>query len=689
MDIGGSFVGTTANNIRFADGVEFSAESAISPLLTVSAPIGLQMGQNPSAIAVTRTGHTLRSPNPFAPIIRTSPQTAGLQVKPNQTPALVGGDVTLDGGVVSAPQGRVEIVSGADGSVRLTPVSQGWQFNADSLQAYRDIVFTNRSVIEASGAGNTAIVLVGKTIAFNNGSIALMTTQGFQSAAVLQIKASEALHLFGMDQSGTFSSSLISDVVAGTGADITIVAPQITLSNTVAIQSRAFGKSQAGNIRINASAIQVDRQTDPSTNLRTRLESVAQGQSNSGMLTISTDQLRVLNGAIFSISNLGSGRGGDFTVNANTVKIDGMALLNQQPSLLIATALGKGNAGNLRLNTQELSVTRGGAISTATLASGNAGRLEINATRSIEVSGSLPTTLGSSAVSKIESGGTIVPRTVQQALGLPPIPSGDAGSITINTPALSITDGARIRVDNEGSGNAGTLRVNANSIYLKGSTIAAATAGGEGGNVSLQAQTLLLRDRASITATAGGAGNGGNITIQSPIILGLENSDIVANAVRGQGGNIQITTQGLFGLAYRERLTPDNDITASSEFGINGNVNITNLGVDPNSSLVELPANLIDSSQQIAKGCADTRGSQFVVTGRGGVPTNPIERSDHDRTWVDLRPLAPSNQAARVPSTPVLVEATNWKRDRNGKIQLIAEQPIYREIAASCAPSQF
>jgi filamentous hemagglutinin family protein len=89
LDIGGSFVGTTANSIRFADGVEFSADRAIAPLLTISVPIGLQMGQNPGAIAVNGTGHTLQLPTSSAPLIRTSPYT-GLQVQPNQTLALVG-----------------------------------------------------------------------------------------------------------------------------------------------------------------------------------------------------------------------------------------------------------------------------------------------------------------------------------------------------------------------------------------------------------------------------------------------------------------------------------------------------------------------------------------------------------------------------------------------------------------------
>jgi filamentous hemagglutinin family protein len=673
LNIGGSFLTTTANIIKFADGVEFSATNP-NPLLTVSVPIGLQMGQNPGAIAVNGTGHTLQLPSTYAPVIKTGPPTARMQVKSNKTLALVGGNVALNGGVLSAPQGRVEIVSGAGGDIRLTPVSQGWHLNADSLQSYRDISLTNRSSLEASGAGNTAIQLMGKTIQILNGSIALMVTQGLQSPGSFQIKASEAFQLSGTDQSGKFGSFLISDVFAGTGAEMRISAPQITLSNTAMIHARAFGKSQAGNVTIDASTIQIDGQADRNPGIRTRIAASTLGQSNARILKISADQLQIINGGIISASTLGSGLGGDVVVVANTVKLDGVSPFPGQSSLLTVSALGSGNAGNVNIQTQVLSVTGGSTLNTSTLASGNAGNLVINATRSIEVSGGAPPLNGVIDGSEIASAATIVSPELQQRLGLPPVPSGTAGNLTINTPLLSVLNGATIKVDNQGLGNAGSLRVNANTIDLKGgSTIEAATAVGEGGNLSLQAQTLLLRDRSSITATAGGAGNGGNITINSPIILGLENSDIIANATKGQGGNVNIDTQSILGLKYRTALTPENDITASSEFGVSGNVDVQTIGVAPNSGLVALPVDLIDASQQIATGCNSNQGASFIITGRGGVPANPIQGLKIDRPWQDPRSI-PKNDIATIPN-PQLIEATTWQLSPQGQPQLIAVNP--------------
>jgi filamentous hemagglutinin family protein len=66
LNIGGSFIGTTANSIKFSDGVEFkAADTTTPPLLTMNVPVGLQLGANAGAIQVqgadlrVKTGQTL------------------------------------------------------------------------------------------------------------------------------------------------------------------------------------------------------------------------------------------------------------------------------------------------------------------------------------------------------------------------------------------------------------------------------------------------------------------------------------------------------------------------------------------------------------------------------------------------------------------------------------------------------
>jgi filamentous hemagglutinin family protein len=94
LDVGGSFLASTADSIFFADGVEFSATNPqAGSLLTVSVPIGLGFSRNIGQISVRGLGHNLISQR-FLPVVRDfTPR--GLQVRPERTLALVGGDIDL------------------------------------------------------------------------------------------------------------------------------------------------------------------------------------------------------------------------------------------------------------------------------------------------------------------------------------------------------------------------------------------------------------------------------------------------------------------------------------------------------------------------------------------------------------------------------------------------------------------
>lgn len=86
-----------------------------------------------------------------------------------------------------------------------------------------------------------------------------------------------------------------------------------------------------------------------------------------------------------------------------------------------------------------------------------------------------------------------------------------------------------------------------------------------------------MRQNSGISATAGNNGNGGNITINQPFIVAMpsENNDITANAFQGKGGKISIGTPGMFGISFKAQATPlTSDITASSQFGVSGTVQV-------------------------------------------------------------------------------------------------------------------
>ncbi len=94
------------------------------------------------------------------------------------------------------------------------------------------------------------------------------------------------------------------------------------------------------------------------------------------------------------------------------------------------------------------------------------------------------------------------------------------------------------------------------------------------------------------------------------------------------------------------------DINASSEVGsqFDGTIDINTLDADPNRGLINLPVVPVDT--QVAQGCTagSLARSQFIVTGRGGLPANPGEALSTDAVQVDLVTLKPE---ADKPSTNV------------------------------------
>ncbi|MEC5028836.1 MAG: S-layer family protein, partial [Oscillatoria sp. PMC 1051.18] len=240
----------------------------------------------------------------------------------------------------------------------------------------------------------------------------------------------------------------------------------------------------------------------------------------------------------------------------------------------------------------------------------------------------------------------------------------------------------------------------ASEIFLnRDATFSASTASGEGGNIQLDlADLLFLRGDSVISAEAGGTGDGGNVNIDATFIVAIANSDIIANAFQGRGGNIQINAQSVFGTQFRPQLTPTSDINASSEFGIDGVVEIDTPDLDPNQGLVSLPEEVIDLAGLIVEGCGVAEeANEFIVTGRGGLPPNPGGTNPSETILVDLgnENLGNSTDNSRdrlSDSTKVesslpdrIVQAQGWIIGDRGNVILTATPPTVTPQSTSPA----
>ena len=145
LDIGGSFVGSTAESIRFTGNSEFSATNPTSLLpLTISVPIGLQLGTSSQDIRVQDTGYATFAPRPL-----TVDTSSSLNVDPGQTIALVGRNVFLDSGSLFAPAGHIELSGVRSGIVNVNLAAT--DFDYTNVAQFGNVELSSQSLVNASG----------------------------------------------------------------------------------------------------------------------------------------------------------------------------------------------------------------------------------------------------------------------------------------------------------------------------------------------------------------------------------------------------------------------------------------------------------------------------------------------------------------------------------------------------------
>jgi large exoprotein involved in heme utilization and adhesion len=572
----------------------------------------------------------------------------------------VSGDVTISGvkdyrsGIFSYLGGGAK---GKGGNINLTAGS---------------LFLTDGAQISAStfGIGDANSVLVqakdSVSVARNSGIFSIVESGAVGNGGDVNITA-PTLSLTDGSQLSTFVSGASKNLPAGFGIAgnvIVDVSGNITISgvNSLSGISSYLGtgaKGKGGNINITASSLSV---TDGAT-----LIASTGGEGDAGNIQINATDSVTFSGtssssgfssALFTNTSPNSkGKGGDIAVNTNVLRVSDGAVLN-------AGTRNNSNGGNITVNARQVEAINGGQFLTSTNGSGNAGKITLNATEQVNVNGSDPTF--NDRVAKF-------------------------GTRVANSEAVS---GFFVR--SQGSGIAGDIEVTSPQIRLdNGGKLNAESASGNGGNINIiNSDLLLLRRNSSISATAGlaqGFGNGGNITINAKTIAAVpkENSDITADAFEGSGGNVTITTDGLFGIAPADDLTSFSDITASSKLGVQGQIDITQPDVQPTQGLVELPGQILDASDQIASVCPNGNTAsrplgEFVVSGRGSLPPNPLELMPGTTSLSPLATLDGQSSAnlpktsptPAIPPTPTaIVEAQGWVKTAQGKIALVASAP--------------
>jgi filamentous hemagglutinin family protein len=171
-------------------------------------------------------------------------------------------------------------------------------------------------------------------------------------------------------------------------------------------------------------------------------------------------------------------------------------------------------------------------------------------------------------------------------------------------------------------GDAGTIILQvAGPISLsQNSAITTEAKGAGGGRIKLETnQPLQLTQSNLSTSVQDGTGNGGDVTIKAKFVI-LENGKIIARANEGNGGNLNITTTGV----YRFPPPAASPIDATSKKGVNGVVTIQAPDSDVSGQLLALPNKVSSTEEQLKKPCsAQDQTSSFTLSNGDGTPTRP------------------------------------------------------------------
>ncbi len=567
LNIGGSFLASTASSLKFADGTEFSAKSPQSaPLLTISVPIGLQFEPAAGEIHVQGSG---ASREVMPDVNRLLNREAGLQVKPDQTLALIGGNVALEGGILTTDGGRIELgsVTGV-GLVSLTPIFKGFSLSYGGVQNFGNIQLLKQAAVDASGEGGGDIQLTGKVITLTDGSQIHTTTFGSKPGGTLVVNAQELVKVTGISLDGMFPSRLGTETdtnATGTAGNLTINTHQLLVENGAFFSAGTFGKGQAGHLTINAESVQV---SGKSANGRyaSGLSSQAfpDSSGNAGNLMINTHQLLIQGGAFVSAGTFGKGNGGSLNVKADSVRVIGKSA-NDSASGLSTQAESKssGNAGNLTINTRELLIQDGGYVSASTKNVGTGGNLTVNAAESVQVTGN-DSSLSSQAF---------------------PDSSGNAGNLMINTHHLLIQGKAFVSAGTYGTGNGGSLNVKADSVQVIGksadglsggglSTKAESSSSGNAGNLTINTRELLIQDGGYVSASTKNVGNAGNLTVnaaESVKVIGKSADNSDASSLSSQAESSSLGNAGNLMINTHQLLIQGGAFVGTGTFGTTGN----------------------------------------------------------------------------------------------------------------------
>jgi filamentous hemagglutinin family protein len=622
LDLAGSFLATTASSFKFGEGREFSAiNPQAAPLLTVSAPIGLQFGQKIGSIDLLGANLAMSTIGPSL--------------------GMIGGDINIINGKVEAFAGPLDIGAVGEGErVGLVPMGLGWKADYTGVKLFKDIQIkqANLSLIAVNNTQGTEnisadIHLQGQRISINERSSLFYSSSEISNPnrpiGKIRLDASQAIAI---DNSRLFANSDGSTATP----DISITTGILSVVSGGWIVTRQVGEGLGGNIAIDAREQVVVSQGAPSnrfTSISTFNDS--QGGRSGGNIKVLSPKLSVSDGGDVGTLLVGQGKAGDIELKVDSLVVSGEARLPSQLSSGVSLDSRGGDSGNVTITARTIDAIDGGTISSNNSRSGTTGEIVINATDRVRVSGFAAYGISSRIYTNNSTRSPQVSSFQKKAPG-----------IKINTKELLIENGGDIETQMLSDGNARDIELNVDQLTVRGispllsigddgigfygtSGIASSKLNGvgNGGDIRIRARSVKVLEGGSINSDISTSdasslgyprtpekvfqGRAGNISIEASDLVLVEGnsprpiqqnttiygtsqiSSNVSVSGNGQGGNITIKTGNL---QVRSGGEIQSDIYGRGQAGeveiIAGDVSVVGVGRDKFASQISSTAHI-------------------------------------------------------------------------------------------------
>jgi len=369
-------------------------------------------------------------------------------------------------------------------------------------------------------------------------------------------------------------SRIVSESLDGNGGQLSIAAISMNLDGASSIDSGTFGFGQGGDIVLsveNASlsggSIILSRPVFFNPLAGEPGNITIQGLNGKGSKA-DTLTLAGFPTGIFQ-DTYGTAAAGDITVYAETVNLTDGAVIEG------GTTQGEGTGGKVIIEANSVTISGGSHISSQARQQ-DAGEVTITAAALVLDNGSIVTSTSSEIGG---NGGNVVLAVGAMSLTnsasvnsqTEPFSNGRAGDIMITAgQSVTMTNGSSISASSSGTGNAGNITVQSGStVVMHNSSMTTEASQASGGQIEIIAPEMVYLINNEISTSVAGSDadtSGGNITIDPQFVI-LQNSQILAQAFAGTGGNITITSNVFLA-------DPNSVVNASSQLGISGTVDI-------------------------------------------------------------------------------------------------------------------